>query len=298
MSATVTVDLGKTTCRAAISTPAGTEHRDGPGAPGLAAPGGVDAAFRAISELRVPLADSWIGVGAAGALGSPSARAELADRLQQAGARSVVVTSDVVTAHAGALGGDPGVVLIAGTGAVALAIHPDGRIRRTDGWGPLLGDVGSGGWIGRAGLEAALAATDGRGRASLLPEAAVRTYGVPLDRLPATVTDARECGRFAPAVVEAAGDGDTIAVRILERAAQALADTVVAALPEEADDTPVAVVGGLTNLGEVLLEPLRHNVSRRAAVDWRAPLGDALTGAGLLLDRTDTALEPQVFRIN
>jgi N-acetylglucosamine kinase-like BadF-type ATPase len=66
-----------------------------------------------------------------------------------------------VTAYAGALGQSPGGVVAAGTGLIALGTDLDTR-RRADGWGHLLGDCGGGAWIGRAGLEAALRAHDGR----------------------------------------------------------------------------------------------------------------------------------------
>ncbi|MYS50866.1 ATPase, partial [Streptomyces sp. SID6013] len=80
--------------------------------------------------------------------------------------------SDAVTAHAGALGGRAGVVLAIGTGSVAVGIGADGTYARVDGWGPLLGDDGSGARIGTAGLRAALRAHDGRGPATALLDAA------------------------------------------------------------------------------------------------------------------------------
>ncbi len=73
----------------------------------------------------------------------------------------MLVSDDAVTAHLGALGGEPGVVIVAGTGAIALAV--DEVAARADGWGTRLGDDGGGYWIGRAGLAAALRAHDGRG---------------------------------------------------------------------------------------------------------------------------------------
>ncbi|WP_275092119.1 BadF/BadG/BcrA/BcrD ATPase family protein, partial [Microbacterium sp. K36] len=66
----------------------------------------------------------------------------------------------MVTAHAGALDGAAGVLLIAGTGAVALGVDPSGA-RLVDGWGPELGDFGSGSWLGREALRAVLRAHDG-----------------------------------------------------------------------------------------------------------------------------------------
>lgn len=110
-----------------------------------------------------------------------------------------------------------------------------------------------------------------------------------VDELPATVTDARGCGRFAPSVARAAAGGDEVAADIVRRAGAALADTVRAALPRGG---PLVVVGGLLNLGDLLWKPLRDNPT----IEWHEPLGDAMDGARLLLDSTSTVHEPAVRR--
>lgn len=179
-------------------------------------------------------------------------------------------------------------MLIAGTGAACIAVDATGA-RRADGWGPLLGDEGSGGRIGREGLRAVVRAHDGRGPRTALLELAVEVYAVEIDELPATVTEARGCGRFAPSVARAAADGDEVAADTVGRAGAALADTVHAAMP---DGGPLVVVGGLLNLGGLLWKPLRDN----STIEWRQPLGDAMDGARLLLDNTSTVHEPAVRR--
>jgi len=174
------VDLGKTSCRAA----AGHRRAEGAGAPGLAAPGGVraaEAAILAVARKLGPMDEvAEVIVGAAGALAAPDAACSLGDALLASlQAERVAVTSDAVIAHAGALNGEPGVVLIAGTGVVALAIGADGELRTADGWGPWLGDEGGGAWIGAAGLRAALRAHDGRGPSTTLLDAARARFGAP-----------------------------------------------------------------------------------------------------------------------
>ncbi|MBV8530122.1 MAG: hypothetical protein JO104_02305 [Candidatus Eremiobacteraeota bacterium] len=56
----------------------------------------------------------------------------------------VVLMHDTPIAHAGALGGLPGVIVIAGTGSVIYARGADGCSRTLGGWGFLFGDEGSG----------------------------------------------------------------------------------------------------------------------------------------------------------
>lgn len=69
-----------------------------------------------------------------------------------------------------------GVVVIAGTGSNALARGPRGEFR-AGGWGWVMGDDGSGFWIGRAGLRAALRSLDGRGPTTALWPALARALG-------------------------------------------------------------------------------------------------------------------------
>ncbi len=269
------VDLGKTSCRAA----AGGRRAEGAGAPGLAEPGGVRAAQAAIlavaRELGAVDEVDEVIVGAAGAFASPNAARALGDALLATlRAERVTVTSDALIAHAGALDGKPGVVLIAGTGVVALAIDADGALRTADGWGPRLGDEGGGAWIGGAGLRAALRAHDGRGPSTTLLDAARARFGAP-ETWPAQLTVAAALGSFAPDVL--AEERDPVALAIVGAAAQALAATARAA-----GIGPVAMVGGLARV-----EALREQL------DLVPSAGDALDGAL----RLGTIHEPHVIRM-
>ncbi|WP_231987529.1 N-acetylmuramic acid 6-phosphate etherase, partial [Mycobacterium sp. E2238] len=266
------VDLGKTSCRASACG----RRAQGPGAPGLAAPGGVRAAEAAILNVARQLgAVDEVIVGAAGVEAAPDAARALGDALLTSlRAERVAVTSDAVTAHAGALNGQPGVVLIAGTGVVALAIDADGRWRRADGWGPWLGDEGGGAWIGAAGLRAALRAHDGRGPSTTLLDAARARFGAP-QTWPAQLTDAAALASFAPDVL--AAQGDAAALAIVGAAAEALAATARAA-----GDGPVAMVGGLAGYQAL-----------REKLDLVPAAGDALDGAL----RLGAIHEPHVIRV-
>lgn len=266
------VDLGKTSCRAA----AGGRRAEGPGAPGLTAPGGVRAAEAAILAVARELGPvDEVIVGAAGALAAPEAARALGNSLLTSlRAQRVAVTSDAVIAHAGALNGEPGVALIVGTGVVALAIGADGALRTADGWGPWLGDEGGGAWIGAAGLRAALRAHDGRGPSTTLLDAARARFGAP-ETWPAQLTGAAALASFAPDVLAAKGDGAALA--IVSAAAEAVAATARAAA-----DGPVAMVGGLA-----------RTEALRAQLDLVPASGDALDGAL----RLGAIHEPHVIRM-
>ena len=77
--------------------------------------------------------------------------------------RPFSLDTDVVAAHAGAFAGQPGIVLSAGTGAICFGADELGEKYYADGWGPLLGDEGSGYWIGLESLRAVCRSLDGRG---------------------------------------------------------------------------------------------------------------------------------------
>ncbi|MBP3977769.1 BadF/BadG/BcrA/BcrD ATPase family protein [Microbacterium sp. BLY] len=294
MSATTaTVDLGKSRCRLVVHGPAAAS-RSGVGAPGLAAAGGVDAALAAILPLLdgVERVDA-LGVGAAGAWFAPESAAALATALASRTGARVAVASDVVTAHVGALAGDTGVLLIAGTGAVALGVDAEGA-RLVDGWGPELGDLGSGSWLGREALRAILRAADGLAGPTALTTALAEPVGTPADVqawLAADCALARRLATLAPLVLAAAEAGDAAASAIVAEAVRLLATTATAASDSTVD---VALHGGLTDhpgfrrtLAQALETRGRRIVPAR---------GDAMDGALLLTRRLDLPHERFVHR--
>ncbi|MEU6281557.1 BadF/BadG/BcrA/BcrD ATPase family protein [Streptomyces sp. NPDC047028] len=222
-------------------------------------------------------------VGAAGfaSLGD-ALRAELPGALsRELGVRTVALAADAVTAYVGALGPRPGAVLAAGTGLIAVGTDLTGW-RRADGWGHLLGDCGGGAWIGRAGLEAALRAHDGRdgGSVALLSRAQER-FG-PVNGLPGLLYPRSDrpavLASFAPQVAECAGD-DPVAAGILRAAARHMAESAAAVCPA-AGSPEVAFTGGLFKMGDALLVPLREELADRLPHARQVPAeGDPLHGA-------------------
>jgi N-acetylglucosamine kinase-like BadF-type ATPase len=89
----------------------------------------------------------------------------------------IIVKSDAFVSYIGALGITPGVLLIAGTGSIAIGRSPDGSMLRAGGWGPHFGDEGSGFWIGREAVRAALRSMD-RNEASQFSERIARALGL------------------------------------------------------------------------------------------------------------------------
>lgn len=321
--ALVAVDLGKSRCRAVIAAQdGGPEHGqlrrdrrplyDGVGAPGLAAAGGVHAALDAILPIREHLPGGVIDgivVGAAGAWAAPTAASELAERLATLLRVHVAVTSDVVSAHAGALDGADGVLLIAGTGAAALGIGDDADgVRLIDGWGPELGDFGSGSWLGREALRAVLRASSGLGPDTVLGETVGSVVG-DASAVPGWLAEdgslPRRLATLAPLVLDAAESGDPVAGEIAAESIRLLTASAVAAAPDapapaRTPDAPVpdaptvALHGGLTQ--HAWFRSRLESALRAAERAVLLPAGDALDGALLLAERRDLPHERFVHR--
>ncbi len=239
-----------------------------------------------VRELTAEWGFTEVGTAALGAAGlatlGDDLRAELPGALRREfGVRALALAADAVTAYVGALGSRPGAVVAAGTGLIAVGTDLT-RWRRADGWGHLLGDSGGGAWIGRAGLEAALRAYDGRpgGSAALLSRAE-ELFG-PMPGLPGRLYPRTDrpavLASFTPEVAACAGS-DPVAAGILREAARAMAESAAAVCPAEGEPR-VALTGGLFKMGDVLLGPLDEELSARLPHARRVPAdGDPLLGA-------------------
>lgn len=160
-----------------------------------------------------------------------------------------------------------GVVVICGTGTIALA-YREGLSARAAGWGPRLGDVGCGYDIGRRVLKAAVRAHDGRGPATAMLAALLAHLQLArAEQLIPWVYDAasfswQKIANLSVVAQRCAAEGDPLAVHILERSAAGLAESVAAAARRAgftADDAfTVVYAGGLLSSGVLVpyLSPL------------------------------------------
>ena len=171
--------------------------------------------------------------------------------LSGTGVRKVILAHDSTTSFLGALGDTRGAVVAAGTGVVTLAVGRD-AVARVDGWGHLMGDAGSGYWIGQQALEAVMRDYDGRGPHTALSDV-VRETWPELDQayiaLQGTDDRVRVVASYAAHVARLAGEGDDVAIAITHRAAAQLALSVATAIRRvaHAEDEHLAVcaLGGV-----------------------------------------------------
>ncbi|MEZ5383523.1 MAG: BadF/BadG/BcrA/BcrD ATPase family protein [Microthrixaceae bacterium] len=251
MSLFVGVDLGGTSARAALGRPS-------PAAPPATITSGeaddpLDVLHRGLKLANAVGAEvTALVAGCAGAGREPvrrRCRAIFAGALPNA---AVSVVPDYVLPLAAA-GLDTGIVLIAGTGAVAAGIpaSADASALRVDGWGPTLGDRGSAYDLGRRALVAGLDALDGRGPqtalvGALAAELGLRDLTAVVDAIADPAPLRRRIAALAPRVCTLA-ETDAVAAELLARCSAELVKSAAAVRRRWGPTCPdnVALSGGL-----------------------------------------------------
>jgi N-acetylglucosamine kinase-like BadF-type ATPase len=209
----------------------------------------VHGAFKAAGKPRSRVRAACLGLAGAGRPKDRELVRDWAKRVALAAAVEVIEDAALLLAA-----GTPegwGVAVVAGTGSMAFARSPDGRTARSGGWGPLLGDEGSGYAIALAGLRAAARAADGRGPATPLTDRLLAAHGLSRpEELVGVVYrggDRAALAALAPIVLEAATSDDSVAGEIVRTAASELAAAAAAAARQLGLGSafPVALAGGL-----------------------------------------------------
>ncbi len=261
------IDGGGSRTRACVANLRGETLGSGEAGTSNPLGGGLDAAKRELSQAVQQAFDvaqiepqhvaaACLGLGGAGRSREQEAlvtwaREVMADRVR--------IVNDGEIALAAATSENWGVALIAGTGSLAWGRNRAGQTARASGWGYLLGDEGSGFDLVRRALRAIMQAADGRAEPTELCDAILRflnlssptdlvayIYGQPIK--PA------EVARLAPLVIEVAGQGDSVARRLVQQAGESLAQAVdaVSLALRMTQAIPLALTGGLL-LGAPLL---------------------------------------------
>ena len=209
----------------------------------------------------------------------------------------VHLESDAAAAFCSGTASRNGSVLISGTGAAAVRMDAGRSAATADGLGWLLGDVGSGFWIGRRIVRAALAHLDRRGPATTLTAMLLEELGLPSDDsltaedgrphqvmriLTSVYTDVPvRLARFAPlAFVACERDQDAVAIAIVEAAAEGLHTTLRAVIGPSTD--PVVASGGLLSHQPVLRRLIEDRLHADGLDVRMIPVRDGLPGAAVL----------------
>jgi N-acetylglucosamine kinase-like BadF-type ATPase len=179
-------------------------------------------------------------------------------------AKTLIVNDALIALQAG-IGDEPGIVIVSGTGSIAYGRNPRGEAGCAGGWGYVLGDEGSGYWIGRLALRAVVRQADRRGRETTLTPRLLKHFGVARaadlihkiynERLPPSAI-----GAAAQYVQQARDEGDVVASGILTRAADELITAAAAVMKRlELGDAPFSFVlaGGMFHAVPWLCDQLK-----------------------------------------
>ncbi|HEX5324066.1 MAG TPA: BadF/BadG/BcrA/BcrD ATPase family protein, partial [Capsulimonadaceae bacterium] len=211
----------------------------------------------------------------------------------------VQIVPDFAAAFTGATDGQPGIMVIAGTGSVAYGENAAGQGHRAGGYGYLIDDSGSGYGIGRSALSAVLNAADGVGPKTSLTERLAEELGSSAwDQIAAGVyggaIDRVRIASLARVVSQAAEeDQDQVALSILLHAGGALArlaEAVATRLFTQGEPFIVAAAGSLWEAGRALTDVFGRSLRRFAPLAHRAearhePVVGAALRAAQLLDK-------------
>ncbi|MDT0156853.1 BadF/BadG/BcrA/BcrD ATPase family protein [Microbacterium sp. ARD32] len=296
------IDAGGTTTRAVLTDAAGRCLGYGAGGrgnpisagPDRAAEGVLDAVRAALASAGRALADVSVVVPAMAGMRAAGGSEWLRKRLAPHGFGGVLrFESDLLATYFSGAAADAGYALVSGTGACVIRVR-DGRIDGTgDGLGWLLGDRGSGFWIGRAIARAAVQDLDGTGPRTALTDRVLAHYGLhrtgvrhdgrwqELELLVAALYEHPpiELAALAPYAFE---EPDATAHEILITAGEQLADTLSAVLREPG---PLVIGGGvLARPGPVREAFLARLGAAADALELRA-VDDGAVGAAMLAIR-------------
>ncbi len=210
-----------------------------------------------------------------------------------------IVVNDVVAAWATATAGGPGVAAIAGTGSNVFGVNGEGaqtRSWRAGGWGHLLGDEGSGYWLGVQSIKAALRHREASGPPTALSDAAPAFFGAASAEALAAMVYAKpltkgEIAAFAVETAKLAEQGDAVACELYEQGARELSEQIAAVIRQtglgepdasgRAHEFPVGLIGSAYKAGAVFVEPLtraihEHAPGARVGTVEMAPVGGSL----------------------
>jgi N-acetylglucosamine kinase len=251
----------------------------------------VDAARHTADLPQTPFSAAFLGM--AGVV-SPTDRGiirDIAQTLDLASSETIGVDHDCRIALAGGLSGRPGLVQIVGTGSSTFGMNAAGDGWRSGGWGQLISDEGSSYWLGVQAMRTAVRAFDGRiANTSLLEKVQghleLAHMNDIMHRIYLAGLSRAEVAGLAPLVIEAAREGDDVALGLVDQGTQDLAECVLAVakrLSFTASSCELAMVGGLFRSGDIFVQPFKNAVLDRLPQCYIIPAElPPVLGAGVL----------------
>lgn len=194
---------------------------------------------------------------------------ELRDKIQNVcnrafGKRQFSLYNDVEIAVQGALNGEDGIVVIAGTGSIALS-NINHKFKRCGGWGYQLGDEGSAFWIVKKMLSVYCRQIDGRLEKTQLYDILkkecrlINDYDI-ITFMNNLNNDRSSIASLAYIAAMAADCGDPHVLQIYQEAAYEISLLIRTLAKEFSSPFKVSYIGGVFNAGYYILNPLKEQL--------------------------------------
>ncbi len=214
-------------------------------------------------------------------------------------------THDAEIALVGATAGDPGIIIIAGTGSIAFGRNAKMQTARAGGWGYIFGDEGGGFDLARQALRRALQFEEGWGQPTILHKALLEVSGASsanaLMHQLYNHFDRQRIASYAKLVTTAADQGDQVALEVLKQATESLTLYVTAVydqLFKNSETVQIVAVGGVFK-SQTLTQKLMQNIYTAILCPLGTPRLSPAAGALLEALRQDgnlsslTGLRPE-----
>ena len=233
-----------------------------------------------------------VGIGLAGA-GTKSIQTQLLDSIRARLAEKistppeVLIETDARIALEGAFDGGCGAILIAGTGSIIMGKGSDGGVLVVGGWGRVLGDEGSGYFLGLEALKAVTRDFDGLSGSGSLRDILAERHGLDTREriISALYQENFPIPSIAPQVLEAAAANEKVSLEILEKGAAGLTAQLgaFARRLNFPGCLGLVFVGGLIDHETVYAKVVRESISRTLPmVEIRQPLFPPVQGAVIM----------------
>lgn len=301
MTYLIGIDGGGTSTKAVVTTLKGEVIARAVSGPSNILKVGEEGLKKAILEILMTLEEQhqidpdkiehWV-LGLAGA-GRENEKERAGNAVKSLGiSKEITIESDAYIGILGAFMGNPGIIFISGTGSICFGLDEKGSLFRSGGWGYLLGDEGSGYYLGSQGVLAALKDFDGRGRKTLIRTELEKELSLDsIDQIIPLIygsnsTTTENMARLAPVVFRCLSAGDEIAGEIVDSACREIAvmiEAVAIKMNQAGAPLEVAYAGSVFKQKEVLVPRIIAELNdHHKGVNFQKPSLEPALGAIVL----------------
>ncbi|MDQ3020593.1 MAG: hypothetical protein M3R36_08490 [Bacteroidota bacterium] len=227
-----------------------------------------------------------IGAGVAGAREEKDRRNLKKAFEKKLNHKNILITTDAMTALYGAFKGDDGIILISGTGSVLYGLS-DSSLTRVGGWGRVIGDEGSGYWIGKRALNLVTKEFDKRKNfRSLLSKKIKEKFGIDKENVNEKIFHGNiEIQKIAPVVIDLANKNCRLSLQIVDEAVEGLIEHIVTFLnvSRRKKNIKIAFIGSIIENKNLLSDKLKKEIKKFKIVEVVPKKHSPALGAVLLL---------------